>query len=101
MPVRGQVRGAQARAPCYPASTRGWYVAPDGVHCPTVPDPENMQIFTIDEFSDVCAVVLTLRDATPCLRGTRHAVLRLLCVAMAHCTKLTVMTGWMQNAHRQ
>ena len=48
----------------------GWYVAPDGVYRPTVSDPANIQIFTSDEFRDVCALVATLHDATPCLRGT-------------------------------
>jgi hypothetical protein len=66
------------------AASRGWYVAPDGVYRPTVSDSANMQIFTTDEFRDVSALVATLRDATPCLRGPRHVVWPLLCEAMAH-----------------
>ena len=60
------------------------FVAPDGVYRPTVSDPANMQIFTTDEFRDVCPLVATLRDATPCLRGPRHVVWPRLCEAMAH-----------------
>lgn len=66
------------------AASRGWYVAPDGVYRPTVHDAANMQKFTTDEFRDVCALVATLRDATPCLRGPRHVVWPRLCEAMAH-----------------
>ena len=66
------------------AASRGWYVTPDGVYRPTVSDSANMRIFTTDEFRDVCALVATLRDATPCLRGTRHVVWPRLCEAMAH-----------------
>ena len=56
------------------AASRGWYVAPDGVYRPTVSDSANMQTFTTHEFRDVSALVATLRDATPCLRGPRHVV---------------------------
>ena len=66
------------------AASRGCYVAPDGVYRPTVHDAANMRKITTGEFRDVCALVATLRDATPRLCGPRHVVWPRLCEAMAH-----------------
>ena len=66
----------------FEAATRGWYVAPDGV-CPMALDPETCEYLRPVSY-DVCALVAILRDATPCLCGTRHVVWPRWCETMAH-----------------